>query len=76
MNLRKMKFISYIYTLFFKIVFVHNLWNIDLKLANKRQRKVLIRRVWLLRSTAVSMMSVERYVGQSSVAFIYDVAYT
>ena len=32
----------------------------------------LIWRVWLLRSTAVT--SIERYVGQSAIAFIYDVA--
>ena len=37
MNLRKMKFISYIYTLFY-IFFVHYLWNFDLNLANKRRR--------------------------------------
>ena len=37
------------------IVFVHNLLNIDLNLANKRRRKVLVRRVWLLRSKAVTM---------------------
>ena len=30
-------------------------WNFDLNLANKRRRTVIILRVWLLRSTAVSM---------------------
>ena len=53
-NLRKMKLISYIYTCFY-IVFVHYLWNFVLNLANKWRRKVIIRRVWLLRSTAVTM---------------------
>ena len=39
---------------FFYIVFVHYLWNFYLNLANKRRRKVIIRRVWLLRSPAVT----------------------
>ena len=52
MNLRKKKFISYIYTLFLHRL-VHYLWNIFF--ANKRWRKVIIRRVWLLRSTADTM---------------------
>ena len=39
----------------FYIVFVHYLWNFDLNFANKRRRKGIIRRVWLLRSTAVTM---------------------
>ena len=55
MNLIKMKFISYIYTLFLHRFFVRYLWNVYLNLANKRRRKVIIRRVWLLRSTAVTM---------------------
>ena len=42
---------SVIFTLCFYIVFVHYLWNF----ANKRRRKVIIRRVWLLRSKAVTM---------------------
>ena len=46
---------SLIFTLCFYIIFVHYLWNFDLNLANKRRRKVIIRRVWLLRSTAVTM---------------------
>ena len=46
---------SLIFTLCFYIVFVHYLWNFGLNLANKRRRKVIIRRVWLLRSTAVTM---------------------
>ena len=46
--------------------------NFDLNLANKRRRKVIIRRVWLLRSRAFTMAC---YVGQSIIAFIYDVAY-
>ena len=46
---------SVIFTLCFYIVFVHYLWNFDLNLANKRRRKVIIRRVWLLRSTTVTM---------------------
>ena len=56
MNLRKMKFISYIHTLFY-IVFVHYLWIFFfyLNLASKRRRKVITRGVWLLRSTAVTM---------------------
>ena len=55
MNLRKMKLISYIYTCFC-IIFVHYLWwNIVLYLENKRRRKVIIRHVWSLCSTAVTM---------------------
>ena len=46
---------SLIFTLCFYIVFVHYLWNFDLNLANKQRRKVIIRCVWLLRSTAVTM---------------------
>ena len=34
---------------------VHYLWNFVLNLANKRQRKVIIRHVSLLRSTAITM---------------------
>ena len=49
-----MKFISYIYT-FFYIVFVHYFWKFDLNLANMRRRKDIIRRVWWLCSTAVTM---------------------
>ena len=44
-----------IFTLCFYIVFVYYLWKFDLNLANKRRRKVIIRRVWLLRSTTVTM---------------------
>ena len=54
MNLRKIKFISYIYTLFlhrFCSLFV----DFYLNLANKRRRKVINGRVWLLRSTVVTM---------------------
>ena len=43
------------FTLCFYIVFVHYLWHFYLQLANKRRRKVIIRSVWLLRSTAVTM---------------------
>ena len=70
MNLRKMKFISYIYTLFLHR-FVHNLWNIDLTLANKRRRKVLIRRVWLIRSTAVTMTRLNRTLRRPIIRCIY-----
>ena len=31
------------------------MWNFDLNLAKKGRRTVIIRRVWLLRSTAVTM---------------------
>ena len=61
MNLRKMKFISYIYTLFshrFCSLFVE----FYLNLANKRGRKVIIRCVWLLRSTTVTMTWHQRNV--------------
>ena len=54
MNLRKIEFISYTFTLFY-IVSIHYLWNFDLNLANKRRRKVIIRRVWVLRPTAITM---------------------
>ena len=47
--------IHLIFILCFHTVFVHNLWNFYLNLANKRQSKVIIRRVWLLHSTAVTM---------------------
>ena len=46
---------SLIFTLCFYIVFDHYLWIFYLNLANKRRRKVIIRRVWLVRSTAVTM---------------------
>ena len=46
---------SHVQSLCFYIVFVHYLWIFVLKLANKRRRKVIIWRVWLLRSTAVIM---------------------
>ena len=46
---------SLMFILCFYIIFDHYLWNFDLNLANKRRRKVIIRRVWLLRSTAVTM---------------------
>ena len=55
MNRRRMKFISYIYT-FLYIIFVHYLWNLYSNFANKRWRKVIIRCVWLLHSTAVTMI--------------------
>ena len=57
------------------MVFIQYVWNFDLNLANKRRRKVIIRRVWLLNSRHYDMTSVECYVGQSTIAFIYDVAY-
>ena len=46
---------SLIFTFCFYIVFVHYLWNFGLNLGNERRRKVITRRVWLLRSTAVTM---------------------
>ena len=42
---RKQILVTLCFLFFFYIVFVHYLWNIDLNLANKRQRKVLIWRV-------------------------------
>ena len=46
---------AHIFTFCFYIVFVHYLWNFGLNLWNERWRKVITRRVWLLRSTAVTM---------------------
>ena len=78
MNLRKMKCISYIYTLFY-IVFVHYVWTtFVLNLANKRRRTVVIRRdrlVITFNSRHYDMTSIERYVGQSTFACIYNFAY-
>ena len=55
MNLRKMKFISYIYTLF-SLSFLFIICEVLIEiLLNKRWRKVINRRVWLLCSTAVSL---------------------
>ena len=54
MNLKKGNS-SLIFKLCFYITFIHYLWNFNLNLANKQQRKVTIRRVWLLRPTAVTM---------------------
>ena len=67
--------LSLILTLCFYIVFVPYLWNFDLNLANKRRRKIIIWQVWLLHSTAITMTSIKHYVGQSTIAFIYDVSY-
>ena len=47
-------------------------------LQNKQRRDVINQHVWLLHSTAsrlYDMTSVERYVGQSAISFIGDVAY-
>ena len=70
MNLMQMKFISYIYTLFYIVFFVHYLWNFDLNLANKRRRKVI-----MFNSRHPDMTSIERYVGQSTIAFMYGVVH-
>ena len=60
MNLRKMKFISYKFTFYFYIIFVHYLWNFDLNLANKRQRSYnLTYLVITLNSRLHDMMSIE-----------------
>ena len=51
---------------FIALKVTHFLFLFDLNLANKRQRKVIIRHVWLLRTTARcrhdDMTSIERYV--------------
>ena len=47
--------IHLLYLDFVLISFFYYLWNFYLNLANKRRRKIIIRRVWLLRSTAVTM---------------------
>ena len=44
-----------IHLLYLHFVFIHYLWNFYLNLANKRRRKVLIRCVWLLHSTAITV---------------------
>ena len=63
-----------IFTLCFYIVFVHYLWSFDVN----RRRKVLNRHVWSLRSTEQSsprhdLKSIERYVGQSTITFVFEV---
>ena len=54
MNVRKMKFISYIYTLLLHR-FVHYLWRFDVNLVKQVAKKSHKPACWLLRSTAVSM---------------------
>ena len=76
-NHRKMKLISYIYTLFlhrFCSLFVE----FYLNLANKLRRKACYIPTCLFitfSSRHYDMTSIERYIGQSTIAFIYDVAY-
>ena len=66
---------SLIFTLCFYIGFVHYLWNLDLNLANKRRRKSYNRTCLVItfNSRHCDMTPIERYVGQSTIAFMYDV---
>ena len=76
MNLRKMKFISYIYTLFlhrFCSLFVEFLFK-SCKSAEKKSYNPM-GLVVTFNSRHYDMTSIERYIGQSTIAFIYDVAY-
>ena len=75
-NIRKIKFISYI-TLCSYIVFVHYLWNFDLNLASTAAKKHYNTACLVItfNNHHYDVTSIERYVGQSTIAFIYDVAY-
>ena len=65
------------YTLFVHR-FIHFLWNFDLNLATtaakKRYNTACL--VITFNNHHYDMKSIERCVGQSTIAFIYDVAYT
>ena len=50
------------------------MWNSDLNLANKKSHNPACL-VITFNSCHQDTMSVERYIGQSTIAFIYDVAY-
>ena len=76
MNLRKMKLISYIYTLFlhrFGSLFLDFLFKSCKQAAKKSYNPTCL--VIMFNSRHYDMTSIERYVGQSTIAFIYDVAY-
>ena len=63
-----------LYLNFFYIVLVHYLCNFDLNLANKSSNPTCL--VITFNSRHYDMTSIESYVGQTTIAFIYDVAYT
>ena len=77
-----------VFTFFFVVFFVffyyyYYLWNFDLNLANKRRRKLIMRHVWLLRSTAVTMtwcqsnvMSANQLLHLSMTSLTRNVAWT
>ena len=76
MNLTKIKFTSYIYILFlhrFSSVFVKFLLK-SCKISGERRYKPT-RLVIKFNSRLYDMTSIERYVGQSAILFIRDVAY-
>ena len=67
----------------FYVVFDHYLWNFDLNLVNKRLRKVIIWRAWLLCSTVVIMtwcqsnvMSANQQLHMSMTSLMHKVAWT
>ena len=71
-----MKFISYIYTLFlqrFCSLFVKFRFKYCKSAAKKSYNPTCL--VITFNSRHHDMMSIERYVGKSTIAFIYDVAY-
>ena len=57
--------------------FVHYLWNFDLNLAKKAAKKSYNPTCLVItfNSRHYGMTAFERYVGQSTITFIYDVAY-
>ena len=69
--------IHILYYTFLYIVFVHYLWNFDLNLANtaakKRYNTACL--VVTCNNHHYDITSVERYVGQSTIAFIFGFAY-
>ena len=76
MNFKKMKFISYIYILFlhrFCSLFVE-FWFKSWKWAAKKSYNPTCL-VITFNSRHYDVTSIERYIGQSNIAFIYDVAY-
>ena len=65
----------------FYIIFVHYLWNFYFNLANKRRRKVIIRRVWLLCSKAMTwcqsnVMSANQLLHLSMISLMRNVTWT
>ena len=73
MNLRKIKFISYIYTLFLHRFFFI-ICEIFISILQISVEEKLYSDVFGYYSRHHDITSTERYIGQSTFAFIYDVA--